>query len=238
MKILLVNDDGYNSEGLILLRDELKKYGDVYVVAPYHHMSGKSIALTIFEPIKVHKIDEKFYALEGMPADCVSFGLTSLKIKFDLVVSGINNGLNVSYDTLHSGTIGACVESLMYQTPAIAFSLEKNLKKMINYVDMVMEYIFKNELLSNEYFLNVNFPYGDVVKDIIFSKCGFRNDKRYFVYDENKDVYIPHRIINNDNNDDFADINLINKGYISITPLYRSLFNKELYLNLKKNKKI
>lgn len=238
MKILLVNDDGYQALGLKLLKEKLLKYGDVYVVAPYKHMSGKSVSLTIYEPFKVHKIDDKFYAIEGNPADCVSFGLTSLGIQFDLVCSGINNGMNVTYDILHSGTIGACIEALMYKTRAIAFSMEGNMEIMINYVDMALEYVFNNNLLSLDYFVSINFPYGDKVNGIVFSRCGYRNDKRYFVYDDKNDVYVPHRIIVDDNKDENADVNLIRTGYISITPLSKSFYDENLYLKLKLDKKL
>jgi 5'-nucleotidase len=85
MNILLVNDDGYKSSNLELLRKELSKYGQVYVVAPEEAMSGKSVALTIFSSIKVKKHNDFLYSVEGTPADCVNFGLTALDIKFDLV---------------------------------------------------------------------------------------------------------------------------------------------------------
>ncbi len=239
MNILLVNDDGYTSKGINLLKEVLLKYGDVYMVAPYEYMSGKSISLTIFEPLKIHKINDRSYAVEGTPADCVSFALTSLDIKFDLVISGINEGMNVTYDTLHSGTIGACIEALIYKTPAIAFSCHYNMEFVIDYVDMVMEYIFKHNLLSLDYLINVNFPYGNKIKGIIFSKLGYRNDKRGFRYDKENDLYVPIRtLIENDIDNLKLDIDVIRNGYISITPLSASLFNEDLYLKLKKDKNL
>ena len=182
MKILLVNDDGYKSSNLELLRKELEKFGEVFVVAPEEAMSGKSVALTIFSTIKVKKHHDHLYSIEGTPADCVCFGLNSLGIKFDLVCSGINFGHNITYDVMHSGTIGACVEALMYETPAIAWSSEKFHEENSHYIDEVMKYILEKNLLSLDYFLNVNFPNSPTNKGIVFSTSVYRKDERYFVF--------------------------------------------------------
>lgn len=232
MNILLVNDDGYRSEALIYLKSVLEKYGRVYVIAPKEHMSGKSIALTIFEPIKMVEVSKDFYYIEGMPADCVSIGLTSLNVKFDLVVSGINYGHNLTYDIMHSGTCGACVEALMYKTPAISLSMERNHDDMFPYVDMALSYIFNNNLLSDRYFLNVNFPLGKEVKGIKLSKVGKRNDRRW--YDLENGVLVPKRTIIEEGYGPDSDCYLINHGYISITPLTDNLFDEKIFDEINK----
>ena len=237
MNILLVNDDGYKSTNLELLRNELSKFGDVYVVAPEESMSGKSIALTIFSSIKVRKHNERLYSIEGTPADCVCYGLNSLGIKFDLVCSGINFGHNITYDVMHSGTIGACVEALMYDTPAIAFSSEKNHEENSINVEKVMNYIFKHSLLSTDYFLNVNFPLSTSNKGIIFSTLEYRRDKRFFEIEEGKAT--PKRIVDDPNKyPENSDVYLVENEYISITPLLRSLFSIDLYNKIKKDKNL
>lgn len=237
MNILLVNDDGYLSSNLELLRKELENYGDVYVVAPEVSMSGKSIALTIFSSIKVKKHNDRLYSIDGTPADCVCFGLNSLGIKFDLVCSGINFGHNITYDVMHSGTIGACVESLMYNTPAIAFSSETNHEENAKYIKDAMDYILKNKLLSLEYFLNVNLPKSGISNGIVFSTLEYRRDNRYFEFDG--EIATPRRTV-----DDYnlypknSDVYLVENDYISITPLIRSLFSKDLYERVKKDKNL
>lgn len=236
MKILLVNDDGYESLALNKLKEILKKHGDVTVLAPSKAMSGKSIALTIYEPFKIYDHGNNVYSIDGTPADCVSYGLTSLNVKFDLVVSGINYGLNITYDTMHSGTCGACIESLMYDTPAIAFSMEYNHEFMYDYVDMVMDYIIRNNMISNKYFLNVNFPYENIVKGIKFTKLGYRKDKRYF---ETIDGIIhPKRIIDETPLEEDTDVYAVNNGFISICPMCQNVFNETVYNNIKIDKKI
>lgn len=232
MKILLVNDDGYRSEALLFLKSVLEKYGDVYVVAPKEHMSGKSIALTIFEPLTLTEVGKNSYYIDGMPADCASVGINCLDVKFDLVVSGINYGHNLTYDIMHSGTCGACVEALMYKTPAISLSMERNHEDMYPYVDMVLQYIFEHNLISDRYFLNVNFPLGKEVKGIKFTRVARRNDRRW--YDKNGRVLTPMRTIINNPIDENSDSYAVNNGYISITPLTDNLFDKDIFDEINK----
>ena len=237
MKILLVNDDGYKSENLAFLKKELEKFGEVYVVAPEEAMSGKSVALTIFSAIKVNKHNDHLYSIEGTPADCVVFGLTALGIKFDLVCSGINFGHNITYDVMHSGTIGACVESLMYEVPAIAFSSEKYHEENSKFVPDAMKYILENNLLSKDYFFNVNFPSSSTNKGIIFSQLVYRKDDRYFIY--NDGAAVSKRTVDDPNKyPKNSDVYLVENEYISISPLSGSVFSPELYERIKKEKNL
>lgn len=232
MNILLVNDDGYNAKGIIALEKQLNKYGQVYVVAPKTFMSGKAIALTIHAPIEVIKYDDYHYAIDGTPADCSAFGLSCLNVKFDVVISGINEGLNITYDILHSGTVGACIESLMYDVPCIAFSAEKNLDFAKDYVSFVMDFILKNKLLSNKYCINVNFPIDDIVKGIKLAKVAQRKDNRYFSYDGR--IAFPKRDIDNHlSYPKDSDVYLVNEGYIAISFLKKDFYSETLFNQFK-----
>lgn len=236
MNILLTNDDGYNSVGIHLLKELLNKYGLVVIVAPKGPMSAKSVSITIGSGIKVEQVDETIFICEGTPADCVSFGCNALNIKFDLVVSGCNNGFNVSYDTMYSGTVGAALEALTYGIPSIAISREYNCQHdaVRKYFDEVMEYILKKKLLSNEYLLNINFPYGDEIKGMKISTL-YYSDKQYsYFFEEKEDGYHAYRKLETDYSDDQeSDCYLINHGYISITPLNKSYFNRNTFDRLK-----
>lgn len=236
MEILLVNDDGYKSEALNKLKEILKQFGNVTIVAPNDAMSGKSIALTIYEPFELLCHGDNVYSIKGTPADCVSFGLTSLNKKFDLVVSGINYGWNLTYDTMHSGTCGACIESLMYDTPAIALSMERNHDDMYKYVSLALNYIFDNELISNKYFLNVNFPSGHEVRGIKFTKLAKRKDKRY--YENINNTIYPKRIISEEELNNDSDVYAVNNGYISICPMKENVFNEHVYIDIKNEKNL
>ena len=136
MNILLTNDDGYNSEGIHILKELLNKYGTVVIVAPKGAMSAKSVSITLEKGIKVEQVDKTTFICEGTPADCVSFGCNALSIKFDLVVSGCNNGFNLSYDTMYSGTVGAALEALTYGIPSIAVSREYNVSTSLQNITL------------------------------------------------------------------------------------------------------
>lgn len=232
MNILLVNDDGYKSENLLLVREQLRRFGKVYIVAPEVVMSGKSIALTIYNKLTVTDRGDDIYSIDGTPADCVAYGLNHLGIKFDLVVSGINYGFNLSYDIAHSGTVGACVEALMFDTPAIALSAEGFYEENAKYVGSAVDFAIKNNLLSLDYFLNVNFPQAPTNKGIKFTQLVYRKDKRY--YEINGNVLTPKRdIVMSDNYPEDSDIMAIKNGYISICPCTRNFFSLDLFKKLK-----
>ena len=184
MNILLTNDDGYNSQGILLLKELLEPYGTVVICAPSGPMSAKSVSITLGKGIKVEQVEKNVYKCDGTPADCVSFALNTMNEKFDLVVSGCNHGFNISYDTMYSGTIGAALEALRNHTPSIAVSVEHNFELVRNHFKEVFDYIIKEKLLSKEYLLNINFPLGDEVKGMKIATLYYRNDQYYFIKKE------------------------------------------------------
>lgn len=127
-KILLTNDDGINSVGLWAAYEALAPIAEVTVVAPATQQSAVGRSISIFEPIRAHEImmnGVKAYAVGGKPTDSVIIGLFALSLDPDLVVSGINIGENLSYESIMtSGTVGAALEAANQGTPAIAFSLQ------------------------------------------------------------------------------------------------------------------
>lgn len=231
MNILLTNDDGYNAPGILLLKELLAKYGEVTIVAPKNHMSAKSCSITIGVPLVITEEDKDIYSFTGTPADCVSFALTSMDKTFDLVVSGCNAGWNVSYDTIYSGTIGACLEALLLRVPSIAFSSENGLEVVKDSFDKVMDYILTNNLISKDYLLNVNFPNSEV-KGISLSTEYYRKDTNYFTRVENG--YLPYRHVQNDFSDQKdSDCYHVTHGIISIVPLNRTYYSKDLFDKVK-----
>lgn len=223
MNILLTNDDGYKANGIAILSKLLKKYGDVYIVAPKSVMSAKSVSIILDKPIKVEKIKNKLWVTNGTPADCVAFGLANLGIKFDLVVSGINHGHNLSYDTMYSGTIGACLQALTFKVPAIAFSCEHNFEMVEEHFDDVMNYINNMKLLNKEYLLNINFPFNGEYKGIRETSIYYRPETTYYELVENN-LYQAKRELHDENcNDIKSDVFAVNHGYVSITKIKKSL---------------
>ena len=172
MNILLTNDDGINALGIKKVEEILSEYGNVYVVAPLVEQSGKGCSINAFKGVKIHKINNNHIAVEGSPVDCVEVALAMLDVNFDLVVSGCNNGYNLSQDVMYSGTCGACVQANLAKKKAIALSI-KNYHYFDN-LDVVLkptlDYVLKNDLLSENYFLNINFPTEVNHKGIKFTK--------------------------------------------------------------------
>lgn len=165
MKILIVNDDGIAADGIFHLAKNAAELGQIWVVAPAEQCSAMSHRITVHGPIDVNEED---YPLEGVrafrvagtPADCVKVGLKHLlPRKPDIVFSGINFGYNVGQDILYSGTVGAAMEALINEIPAIAFSKEMNDSYDVvskNFIPIVKELLGRS-IEKNEIW-NVNFP--------------------------------------------------------------------------------
>lgn len=164
MNILIANDDGIRSPGIVRLANMAACFGDVWVVAPEGQCSGMSQKLTIFNELNAMKHEfqaevKGAYGVTGTPADCVKVALKSLlPVKPDFVFSGINDGFNAGYDIAYSGTVGAAMEAVLHGIPAIAFSechdgfREVTDKYMREIAEELME-----KPLSGEIW-NVNFP--------------------------------------------------------------------------------
>ncbi|WP_141733408.1 5'/3'-nucleotidase SurE [Oligoflexus tunisiensis] len=127
MRILLCNDDGYEALGILTLARHLRALQhEVYVVAPSAERSGQSHAMTFFRPISTSRIDAHTWAVQGTPADCAALALHHFlkATPPELVISGINHGLNVGWDVNYSGTVGAATEAGLLGYKAIAVSVD------------------------------------------------------------------------------------------------------------------
>ncbi|MFQ5849237.1 MAG: 5'/3'-nucleotidase SurE [Candidatus Binatia bacterium] len=124
MMILVSNDDGIDSEAILVLEEKLQGLGEVYTVAPDREQNSMSHALTLHRPLRVREIGPRRFAVDGTPADCVKLALTGfLPQRPDLVVSGINKGPNLGDDIIYSGTVSAAMEATLLGIPSIAASL-------------------------------------------------------------------------------------------------------------------
>lgn len=178
MRILITNDDGVNSSGIVAAKNAVGELGDIYVVAPATQQSGIGHALTLFEPIRVTSsklLDgSPSYSVSGTPTDAVILGIYEIiKKKPDLVISGINIGENLGMSELStSGTIGAAMEAAVHGVPAIAVSMQvtrDDIKFHEGHLDIDFKFAMKITLkLSKKImdkglpkgtdFLNVNIP--------------------------------------------------------------------------------
>ena len=146
MKILITNDDGINAPGIRLLAAWAKKLGEVTVVAPKVEQSAMSHAIDFVNPQEIKRVEfidgVTAYSMSSTPADCVRFGVLGLQDKFDLVLSGINYGVNVGQDIVYSGTVAAVFEAARLGIKGIAFStFPHSQKEAAQYFDMAYDFI-------------------------------------------------------------------------------------------------
>src|SRR5438309_3808420 len=124
MRILITNDDGYRSEGLQALARALAPLGEVTIVAPVLEASAIGHALTLRHPLRLERIEERVFAVDGTPTDCVNIAITQVfKGLPDLIVSGINKGWNLGDDVTYSGTVAGALEGALLGVAALAISL-------------------------------------------------------------------------------------------------------------------
>ncbi len=226
LKILITNDDGVDTVGIRLLAKWAQKYGEVTVIAPKVEQSAKSHAINIrgaFEIKRVPFIDGiEAYSCDSTPADCVRYGVIGLKRKFDLVLSGINRGVNVGDDIVYSGTCAAIFESARLGMKGIAFSAFFDGQEQASaYFDDAYNYILENGMLDANPIYNVNIP--NVPKGIKVTYQGsiYYSDEFLPCPEAGEDMFrqdgeiIPDESPNDLNRDTVA----IHAGYISITPL-------------------
>jgi len=235
MRILLSNDDSVHAPGLAVMHDELKKLGQVTVVAPTEEKSTTGHNLTLHKPLRLIRMKNGFHAVSGSPADCVLVGLKELfKGKPDVVVSGINRGANLGQDVFYSGTVSAAREAAMLGIPALAISLaidfntahgEENLHYKTA-AKLLVKVIQKYDVTSlpKGTLLNVNAPDLPLsrVKGIQVARQGFRKyssailkrvDHRGRPYYWVGGKYLGfHR-------DPGGDCHVVDQGYASVTPL-------------------
>jgi 5'-nucleotidase len=123
--VLLANDDGFTSIGIRALRAALSVFADVVICAPENEQSAASHALSLNKPLRLREVETAIFAVDGTPADCVYVAIHSNRVlprKPDVVVSGVNHGLNLGQDVFYSGTVAAAREGALRGFPAIASS--------------------------------------------------------------------------------------------------------------------
>src|SRR5262245_4566916 len=164
-RILVTNDDGYFSPGLDALADALRPLGEVTVVAPQTEASAVGHALTLRRPLRLEKVRDGVYSVDGTPTDCVNIAIDEvLEGPPDLVVSGINKGLNIGDDVTYSGTVAGALEGALLGYQAIAVSLKFTREGWDFGVAASVAAQLGGALLErplpNRTFLNVNVPLG------------------------------------------------------------------------------
>jgi 5'/3'-nucleotidase len=165
VRILITNDDGYRSAGLNALAGALGTVGEVTVVAPVQEASAIGHALTLRHPLRLERIADRVFAVDGTPTDCVNIAVTQVfKALPDLVVSGINKGWNLGDDVTYSGTVAGALEAALLGVPALAVSLkatrgEYDFGPAARAAAALAGALLQRPLPSRT-FLNINVPHG------------------------------------------------------------------------------
>jgi 5'-nucleotidase len=234
-RILITNDDGYHSEGIIALENALTKIADVYVVAPASEMSGASHSLTLARPLRIRQIDARHWTVDGTPSDCVTLALNRILTADErpvICVSGINHGANLGDDATYSGTVAGAMESTILGVPGLAFSLVANRSHDFTESAKVARELTEkalNEGLPPNTLLNINVPKG-VPKGFRITKQGFKDARPVIsehIDPRGKPYYWIGEVRDGFHSDDEGgtDFEAIDEGFVSVTPMRSDLTN-------------
>src|ERR1044071_6179195 len=227
IRILLTNDDGINSDGLIKIEEALKEIGDVYVVAPASEMSGASHSLTLARPLRIRQIDNRHWSIDGTPTDCVTLALNKIlseEEKPHICVSGINQGGNLGDDATYSGTVAGALEATILGVPGLAISLVArenfDFTEAARFALLAVRKIL-SEGLPEGTLLNVNVPVGEI-KGVKATRQEIKNARPFItehIDPRGKPYFWIGEQYFRSNAEDGTDYRAIEDGYISVTPL-------------------
>jgi 5'-nucleotidase len=227
MNVLITNDDGISSNGIKALEKILKQKFQTFLIAPLKEKSATSQALSIFDRLRVEKISSDHYIVDGFPVDCVNIGLHG-KIfpEIDIVISGINRGVNMGNDVHYSGTVGAARHAAIHNKLSFAVS-SGNISKECNYeaeATVILD-LLANHLDSFQrgFVYNINFPKEwKKSNPIKITKLGVRTYSDAYeantIYENISEFYLGgsklgHLILPG------TDFEAFYSGHISVTPI-------------------
>jgi 5'-nucleotidase len=227
--ILVTNDDGIHAQGLQALVDALEELGEVHVIAPDREQSAVGHALTLHRPLRVERIAERRFAVNGTPSDCVNLGVLGVLPEAPaLVVSGINHGANLGDDVTYSGTVSAAMEGTLLGVPSMAVSQVDpdggGFEAAAEVARLVAARLLV-EGLPAKTFLNVNVPRGPLA-GVRVTRLGHRvyrekvvqevdpRGRSYYWIGAGPPVW---------EEDEGSDIAAIYGGFATITPLHLDL---------------
>lgn len=242
MKILVSNDDGYLATGINTLAEALGEIAEVVVVAPDRNYSGASNSLTLHSPLRIRKVREDVYCVNGTPSDSVHLALSGyLDFEPDIVVSGVNHGANLGDDVIYSGTVAAAMEGRFLGFPAIAMSLVGRRGSRFDAAaqvacDLVRK--LEENTLPSDIILNVNVPdlsYAEL-QGLQSTRLGFRHKSEPLIKSKDphdRTIYwIGPAGVGQDAGDG-TDFQAIEQGAVSVTPLKVDLTRHEALPQLK-----
>lgn len=239
MHILVTNDDGINSEGLWVLARELRKIAKVTIVVPESERSAIGTAVSLFKPLRVEKAtpmieDVTAYITDGTPADCTILAMGKLiDGTIDLVISGINAGLNLGEDVYISGTVGGALQGYFRGSSAISVSAPRDGKAGYETAAKAATSLAKRvnaTALPSRIFLNVNAPDIPIAEIAGVKITRLAQTSHINTVEEDNNLTEKHyRLVRQQIGESAlkgTDMYAVKQGFISITPLFTSLFNR------------
>ena len=239
MKILATNDDGIFADTLWVLSQALKRHHAVTVAAPDREQSATGTMVTLRVPLRVRQHScftpgIEAFSIEGSPSDSVILAIGKLAPDADMVVSGINLGLNLGDDVLISGTVGAAMQGYLRGLPAVAISVPPESGKPTwqnaAHLAAIVADAVSEELLGTNGFFNINIPNipAQEIKGVKITRLAHKThiDTVEEGYDGRREYYW---LVRQQLSQDVApesDIWAVENGYISITPLHAELFHR------------
>jgi len=228
---LLANDDGYGSLGIQTLFSALRERMDVVLCAPDNEQSTTSHSLSLNRPLRLRQHSQTVFSVDGTPADCVYVALTAigrvLSRRPDIVVSGINHGVNLGDDVFYSGTVAAAREAALKGIPAVAASAAAG-ASFEAAAQVVARLVERTAAEKRPLLYNVNFPPGDrwvlratrLGRRIYEESVEFRRDPREREYLWIGGAGVTHRPLAG------ADTEAFDQGVVGITPLVLDLWSR------------
>ena len=233
--ILVTNDDGYDSKGLVAAVEVARAFGRVVVVAPETTQSGMSQAITMYNPLYLRCVSrqegQEVYAFSGTPVDCVKMAFDYLlrDQRVDLVVSGINHGSNSAVNVLYSGTMGAAIEGSFYDCPSVGLSLDDHsedadFEAAVVYGKRIVRSVLEKKV-ELPLCLNVNVPVGKPGELHGIRLCrqnrGFWREEFYRHEDPRGRAYfwLTGDFVNGEPGAEDTDEWALAHGYVSIVPV-------------------
>jgi 5'-nucleotidase len=238
--ILITNDDGITSPGILYLSQIAKQFGQVCVVAPDKPQSGMSNAITLnstlrIEETRLHKVDKE-YSCSGTPVDCVKIAVNKfLDRKPDLVLSGINHGSNLSINVIYSGTMSAAIEGAIEGIPSVGFSLgDFSINADFSQCEeIVRKIIWKmlTEKFEETVCLNVNIPKLKADQMLGMKVCRAAKGNWVEEFDERTDpsgrpyYWLTGKFVNLEEGNPETDLYLYKQGYVTVVPVDYDMSN-------------
>jgi len=241
MKILVSNDDGFLAPGINILVKALKEIGEVVVVAPDRNRSGASNSLTLDNALRTTTAENGFICVNGTPTDCVHLAVTGLLTELpEMVVSGINEGSNLSDDVLYSGTVAAATEGRFLGLPSIAISLlGPKCEHYETAAQIAKQLVLKlrKDPLPRDTVLNVNVPDLPLseIRGFQVTRLGTRHIAEptiKAVDPRGRKIYWIGQAGPEEDAGPGTDFYAVNAGYVSITPLHLDLTHYKVFEQL------